>query len=310
MGQTIVLGLPVMAWLFVVLAVGAVSFAGYTVLTERRRRLVLKRAGAAEGTVAPNVEDASKGAEPGFLERIAASMPWLSENEEQHTGKLVQAGFDSPSAASLFSIIRLVSGAGVPLLALLLAPKDSLPKFVLIVGIAAAIGIMMPTAIVDRLTQQRQDTVRKGIPDTLDLLVVCLEAGVALDAAVQRVARELSLVHKILSDELVGMSRRIAAGVPREQAMQALYSRTGVDELRSLASHMIQSEKWGTSIVTVLRVYGDQLRRKRRMEAEKRAATASTRMLFPLMIFIFPTIFVVLLGPAVMRISDMFGQIG
>lgn len=310
MQQTVVLGLPLAAWFFVLLAVGAVVLAGYAVVTEQRRRMVVRRAAGGRDITAAVPDTTSEPAGDGVFQRIAERMAAMDADSGELANKLVRAGFDTPSAPATFAVARIASSVALPMLALILVSKDNLLQYIVVLGIAAAVGIMAPTALLDRLTQQRQDTIRKGIPDTLDLLVVCLEAGVALDAAIQRVARELNLVHRILSEELVGMSRRIAAGVPREQAMQSLFTRTGVDELRSLASHMIQSEKWGTSIVTVLRVYGDQLRRKRRMEAEKRAATASTRMLFPLMIFIFPTIFVVLLGPAMMRIMDMFGSMG
>jgi tight adherence protein C len=102
------------------------------------------------------------------------------------------------------------------------------------------------------------------------------------------------------------MNRRIAAGMPREQALHQLYLRTGVEELRGLGAHLLQSDRWGTSIATVLRIYSDQVRHNRRTAAEKRAATASTRMLIPLMLFIFPTMFIVLLAPAVIQINSQF----
>ncbi len=288
----------------------------YAIMLERQRRAVLARAtGSTDSQGAALLRGASAPTSTrSALERVG---DWLGARAPVQFGdstavgsKLVQAGFDSPAATTLFNLIRLASAVTFPVLGLLLAPRDDALYFGLSMLIAVIIGLLGPQALLDSLTARRQDTIRKGVPDTLDLLVVCVEAGVALDSAIQRVAREMRMLHPILADELVGMSRRISAGMPREQALQLLYLRTGLDELRGLASHMLQSEKWGTSIANVLRVYAEQLRKKRKMTAEKRAATASTRMLIPLALFIFPTIFVVLLGPAGLEVSKMFDTMG
>jgi tight adherence protein C len=301
-------GMPLPLLLAIAACAAAIGVAAIAILGERERRSVLRRA-----TGGLELPTAVRGDERGFstqlVDWLAARVPANVGSGTQSTSQLVQAGFESDIAPAVFGLLRIVSVVVFPLAGLAVAPRDDALYFAMTVGIAAVFGLLGPKAGLDRLTAQRQDKIRKGIPDALDLLVVCVEAGVALDAAVQRVARELKLVHPLLAGELVSMSRRISAGMAREQAMQGLYLRTGVDELRGLSSHMVQSEKWGTSIVTVLRVYSDQLRRKRKMAAERRAATASTRMLLPLAVFIFPTIFVVLLGPAMMRIMAMFAQI-
>lgn len=305
--EATIVGLPVplaLALLAFTLAVGLGSAA---MLGERQRREVLRR--AAGGYDLPRtLEGGSRGLGARLADWLAARVPAQVGASTASTSQLVQAGFEGKVAPAIFGLSRIVSAIVFPLAGLAIAPRDDAAIFAAVVGIAGVIGLLLPKAVLDRMTQRRQDVIRKGIPDTLDLLVVCVEAGVALDAAIQRVARELGLVHPVLAAELVAMSRRIAAGMAREQAMQGLYLRTGVDELRGLSSHLIQSERWGTSIVTVLRVYAEQLRRKRRMAAERRAATASTRMLAPLALCIFPTIFVVLLGPAMMRIVAMFAQ--
>lgn len=184
-------------------------------------------------------------------------------------------------------------------------PRPSLP---LAARIAEAIGAARLFAAVERITGRRRERISRGIPDALDLLVVCVEAGVSLDAALQRVSRELAIAHPELADEITDMSRRLAAGMPRDQAFQSLHARTGVEELRSLATHLIQSERWGTSIANVLRTYSRDLRRRRRRAAEQRAATAATRMLAPMALCIFPTIFIVILGPAVLRIAATFRE--
>lgn len=297
---------PLPLVLLVVVFVLAVVGGVYAVMAERQRRAVLRRATGTLDMGEMYRPRTTRSASELVVDWLAARVPVQFGDSTAVGSKLVQAGFDGSAAPSLFALIRIASAVTFPALALLIAPRDDAMIFAISVGVALVIGFLGPQAALDRLSQRRQDVIRKGIPDSLDLLVVCVEAGVALDAAVQRVARELSLVHPVLADELVGMSRRISAGMAREQAMQGLYLRTGLDELRGLASHMLQSEKWGTSIATVLRVYADQLRKKRKMIAEKKAATASTRMLIPLALFIFPTIFIVLLGPAAVQISGMF----
>jgi tight adherence protein C len=140
------------------------------------------------------------------------------------------------------------------------------------------------------------------LPDALDLLVVCVEAGISLDAAILRVAKELSFTYPDLSRELLVVNRKTNAGVTREEAIRGLWSRTGVEDLRSLSTSLIQTEKWGTSITKVLRVAAVTLRRKRRQHAEKRVALAPVKMTFPLVTMILPALFIIILGPAVLQV--------
>ena len=171
------------------------------------------------------------------------------------------------------------------------------------------LGLIFPMAMVDRLVRLRQDRIKKSVPDALDLLVVCVEAGTSLDAAILRVAKELRLAHPDLSHELAVVNRLTNAGMPREEALRGLWKRTGVLDIRALVSSLIQSEKWGTSIATVLRVAAETLRRKRRQDAEKRAKMAPLKMTFPLLFFILPALFAVILGPAVVQIIQEFSKI-
>jgi tight adherence protein C len=305
-----------MTWVMIVLGLAVIAAAGVVVavllVRESRRRVAVRRAAGDRDeralAAAESVERFSSSM-MGTLATVAQRLPGAGNESDTLSVKLLRAGFTGENAVAVFLVLRVLVAVVLPVGALFLVSRDDLTQFVLLVGVVTAIGLLGPQGVLDRLTARRQETIRRGIPDTLDLLVVCLEAGVALDSAMQRVSRELGSVHPLLADELLTMTRRVTAGVPRELAMDGLFVRTGVDELRTLASNMVQSEKWGTSIVTVLRVFGDQLRRRRRMEAEKRAATASTRMLFPLMVFIFPVIFIVLLGPAMLRIGNMFDQL-
>ncbi len=180
--------------------------------------------------------------------------------------------------------------------------RASLPLLTVVVLGAALIAWILPLAVLERLVRVRQDRIRHGLPDALDLLVVCVEAGISLDAAILRVARELSFTYPDLSRELLVVNRKTNAGVTREEAIRGLWSRTGVEDLRSLSTSLIQTEKWGTSITKVLRVAAMTLRRKRRQHAEKRVALAPVKMTFPLVTMILPALFIIILGPAVLEV--------
>jgi tight adherence protein C len=223
---------------------------------------------------------------------------------------LVQAGFESPQAPAIFALIRLVSALGLPGLAFALGPKDSTTMLIVSGGIGIALGLGGPSAVLSRLQRRRQDRIRKSIPDSLDLLLVCVEAGVSLDAAILRVGREMLALHPELSNEFLTMNRRMNAGMRREEALHGLFERTGVEELRALGSNMIQSERWGTSIAKVLRVYSEALRRKRRQAAEKKAAVAATKMIFPLAMFILPALFAIIGGPMAIAIGPVLDSLG
>lgn len=295
-------GLPLIGLVLVIAA--ALGAALLAILQERQRRDVLRRAtGAASSGLLVSQESSLS---VRLLEQMAEKLPIGDEVSDSLAVRLLHAGFDRPNAARTFTLIRVGLTVTVPLLVLLTVGQDDLLVFALLMGLALFVGYLGPVAVLDRLVANRQEMVRRAVPDALDLLVVCVEAGIALDAALQRVAREMRTVHPVLALELISMTRRMSAGAPRDQALQALFKRTGVEELRSLTSHLVQSERLGTSVANVLRVYGEQLRRQRRVRAEKRAATASTRMLIPLALFIFPTMFVVLLGPAAMSIIKAF----
>lgn len=297
-------------YVFLTMFVMAIGVAVAAVLGERERRLILRRATGTPGMGAsPSMVAStrlSRSAWHRLLDWLAARVPARIGPDTVSTSRLVQAGWDSPRAPALYALTRVAVLLTLPTLVLLFMPRTDPWYYVVVLALAVIIALLAPTAWLDHSVARRQAVIRGSVPDALDLLVVCVEAGVALDAAMQRVGRELALAHPLLAEELVSMTRRVAAGMPREQAMQTVYLRTGIDELRTLMTHLVQSERWGTSVASVLRVYARDLRRKRRQAAEKRAATASTRMLFPLALFIFPTIFIVILGPAMLQILAAF----
>jgi tight adherence protein C len=152
------------------------------------------------------------------------------------------------------------------------------------------------------MIRRRQQRIRRAIPDGLDLLLVCVEAGSSVESAIQRVGREMLVVHPELAGELAVVVRKTKAGIPRADALRGLYSRTGVDELRLISASIVQSERWGTSIAKALRVSAEALRRKRKRTAERHASTAPIKMTIPLLTMILPALFVTLLGPSLLTV--------
>jgi len=274
----------------------------------RRRRVVSRVSvgnapGLGAAAVVRPVTRRTTGAD--FIERLQESQ---KENEALNS-KLVQAGYDSPTAAAIYFLMRLSCLVMLPLVTLLIMPRTDFRLYVLAMFVSVILGLILPMALLDRTIRLRQERIRRAVPDALDLLVVCVEAGVSLDAGILRVAREIGLVHTDLAHELHVVNRLTNAGVPREQALRGLWQRTGVEDIRALVSSLIQSEKWGTSVATVLRVAAETLRRKRRQYAEKKAKQAPLKMTFPLLFFILPALFVVIMGPAVATIIKEFGRI-
>ena len=303
--------MPLTLIAYIALGVLAVVVGGIALISVAQRREVLARAGAIDDVMGPTalrpVKEGDATGIRGWLMGVLAAQG-IDETGSQE--KLVQAGFDTRTAPATFFLVRVVVFVVVPLFTYFIAPTRSLVVFWVWMGISIFFAFIIPVGFLDRLVRQRQEKIRRSVPDALDLLVVCVEAGISLDAALLRVARELRLAHSDLSHELLIVNRKTNAGVPREAALRGLWQRTGVEELRALVSSMIQSEKWGTSIATVLRVSAETLRRKRRQLAEKRAKMAPVKMTFPLVLFVLPALFIVIMGPAIARIIQEFGKIG
>jgi tight adherence protein C len=172
--------------------------------------------------------------------------------------------------------------------------------------IAAAIGYYLPNAILAHMVERRQRTILESFPDALDLLTVCVEAGLGLDAALLRVATEMEVTSPVLSEELHLVNLELRAGSSKEKALRNLSLRTGVEDVDTLVAMLIQAERFGTSVADSLRVHSDALRTKRRLRAEEAAAKIPIKLLFPLIFCIFPSMMLVLLGPAFIRILRVF----
>lgn len=271
----------------------------------RHARLVRRAQGvsAAGGPILVTPHKASNAARAAV--RLHAMLP-EAVGAGPGSRQLTRAGFDSPAAPAIYVLLALAFAAVATLAAVVFAPKATPLVYAVAVAAAVLIGLVVPPLVLRHLIRRRQERLRRSLPDGLDLLLVCVEAGVSLDAAIIRVGREMARLHPELGRELLVVNRSIAAGSRRDDALLRLYERTGVRELRSLASTLIQSERWGTSIGTVLRVYAQSMRRKRRQAAEKRAALAATQMVFPLALLILPALFIVLAGPIFIGIQPVF----
>jgi tight adherence protein C len=304
---------PIQLIVLLAVIVLAVIVGGAAVIASAQRRAVLARAGVGEdaGSAATIVLRPVRDKEgKGFRQWLLETFPGPTAEDAQSQEKLVQAGFDTPTAPATYFFCRVVAFVVLPVLAIAFGPRSSFFVYALSIGFALFSGWIIPMGVLDRLIRQRQERIRRSVPDALDLMVVCVEAGVSLDAAILRVAREIRLAHTDLAHELAVVNRKTNAGIPRDAALRALWQRTGVEELRTLVSSMIQSEKWGTSIATVLRVSAETLRRKRRQTAEKKAKQAPLKMTFPLVLFILPALFIVIMGPALTQVITEFGKIG
>lgn len=233
-------------------------------------------------------------------------LPTTDEEATNLRIKLASAGFRQGQAQTLFLASKSVTAVAGLILALLaaVAAQLELPFLLGLVAFATGIGMMLPNVWLAIATSGRKQKVRDGLPDTLDLLVVSVESGLALDAALKRVGDEMAPVHPELSEELRISTMEAQMGLPRSEALSNMARRSGVEELRSLVSVITQAEKFGTSIAKALRNQAETLRTKRRQAAEERAQKTAVKLMIPLVLFIFPAMFVVLGGPAVLNVIE------
>jgi tight adherence protein C len=220
--------------------------------------------------------------------------------------RFMNAGFRNASAPALYFAAKTVLALALPAVALVFTAGrfDAEHRAYLLLSVlcASALGFYLPNLVLSRITSHRQRALFEALPDALDLMTVCVEAGLGIDAAMMRVTEEIGVKSHDLRDELELVLLELRAGSSRERALRNLALRTGVEDIDTLAAMLIQADRFGTSVGDSLRVYTDNLRTKRRLRAEEKAAKIALKLLFPLMFCIFPTLFVVLLGPAVIHI--------
>ena len=281
-----------------VFSVGYAMFGRSSTLEQRVRQIGDRETGSRF-----NLGDLIKGSEQIFRP-LGEIIPRSPEEMGRQERRLVTAGFRRKDAPVLFYGVKLA-------LAILLVLGFTAGGYLgrnplLYVVLSILLGAMVPDFWMSRRIKRRKENIQLAIPDALDLTVVCVEAGLGLDQSLMRIGQEIRPIHRDLSDELRLLNLEVNAGKSRAQSLRNLASRTEVDDLKALVAVLIQTDKFGTSVSQSLRVFSDSLRVKRRQRAEERSAKTTIKMIPPLVFFIMPSIFVVVLGPAMITIMQEF----
>lgn len=288
------LALAIVIFVTVVVAVfsfAAAAFAPSSVLGSRLRALGWQ--GEPEPEKPPIRERIEQALDP-----LSKALPLSPSEVSKARGWLIQAGYRDARHVSMYVGSRILFGLLGVGLVILISGFDSL---FLMVGIGA-FGFFLPRFILKRMIAERQHRIKVGLPDALDLTVICVEAGLALDQAMMRVGEDLRHAHPELSSEFHLVNLEMRAGKPRVEALQNLAARTGADDIRQLVATLVQTDRFGTSVAQALRVHSDSLRTERRQRAEEQAAKTSIKMIIPLVLFILPSILIVTLGPAIIQL--------
>ncbi|MFB3920854.1 MAG: type II secretion system F family protein [Terriglobia bacterium] len=287
-----------------VAAIFVVTFALVILLLGGRSRESTRLMEVTSGTPQPYMPESRTGLQ-GFLdsERVAKFAKPLrgllgSREDPDLVRRLASAGYRKAAHADIFYMVKILLPA-TAILAVAFLVKSNTFFYVVLSG---AVGFMIPDLWLMQAAGSRQDQIRLSLPDALDLLVICMEAGLGLDQAILRVGQELKISHPALSEEfvLIGLEQR--AGKPRLEAWRHMADRAGVESVRQFVQMLVQTERFGTPISKSLGAFADALRVKRRQQAEEMAAKTTIKMIPPLVLFIFPNLFIVLLGPAVIMI--------
>ena len=284
------------------------------VLSTKDRELLLPQAAGRGSAGRPGLADKvglKKAAEA--IGSFAGSFTGASSSKDGPAGgaeptaiqhRLVAGGYRGDSAETIFSGAKVIT----PVLLCVASVATGLYLWSPILVIAATLGLgyLLPDFWLDRRIKSRQGAISRGVPDLLDLLVICLEAGLSLDQAALRSSEDMSFVHPVIAEEIGLVQLEVRAGRPRLDAWRRLAERTGVDSVRMMVSVLVQSDQFGTGVSKTLRTFGDTLRTRTRQRVEEQAAKTSVKLVFPLALFIFPSFFIVLLGPAVITFSEGF----
>ena len=295
----------------VLVAVSAAAAALFLVeLAPGRHGALSKRLAELEGSLEATPEILRRRRRQEQAERLAGIIESLGQRAEQGRDvgalrlRLIQAGYPSARAVPLYLGTRIALPLTMGLVGVVAfsASGMSLLMSGLVMVWFMVFGYIAPAVYVGMRRSKRMKEMQKALPDALDMLVVCVEAGLGLNQAIVRVSQEVERISPVLSEQLELVNLEIRAGTAREEALRNLGERTGLDDIRSLTAMLIQTDRFGTSIAQALRVQADTLRTKRRQRAEEAAAKTTIKLVFPLVLFIFPAMFVVILGPAVIQI--------
>jgi tight adherence protein C len=241
------------------------------------------------------------------MKRLTAFLPKSPKEMSRLKRRMVRAGIHGNMPLVAYSVGRLVCPVVFGALPLLVMP---IGQAWFIMAVMALLGFQLPGFILHRKTLARQKVIQNGLPDALDLLIVCLEAGSSIDQGIVKVSDELSLAYPALAEELQMIVTETRAGKPRLEAFKNFATRTGVDDVRALVSMLVQTDRFGTSVSQALRTHAEVSRTKRRQRAEERAAKIGVKLVFPLVFLLFPAFFTVTLGPAVVKfVRVFFGEV-
>ena len=288
------------------------SMGVYLVIGSRATMNVIKRRAEGQVGVAASADESIslslKDKLQALLRRLGeANKPSNESDVSTIREALVTAGYRHPQAPILFMGAKLLSGIlalGIVILlpASLLGFPTATTQLVMYIGAASA-GYFVPMLWLRYAISQRKDKIQDAFPDALDLMVVCVEAGLGLDAAISRVSSEIRFAHRELAEEFHLVSLELRTGLSRAEALKNLSRRIDLEEVSSLVALLVQTDKFGTSIGQSLRVHSDSMRVNRQLRAEELAAKIPVKILFPLVCFIFPSVFVVIVGPAAIKIA-------
>ena len=283
----------------IVFAFGAASVAPSSVLGSRLREIGWQRT---KTQAKPVIRERMQQA----LDPLSRALP-ISPSEVSKTRLwLIQAGYRNAQHLTIYRGLRVL-GAALGFISVFLATGFDSP--LLLVGLTG-FGFFLPRFILKKKLQERQRRIRLGLPDGLDLTVICVEAGLSLDQAMMRVGQDLGYAHPELSGEFHLFDLETRAGKPRVEALRNLAERTGVEDIRSLVGTLIQTDRFGTSVAQALRVHSDSLRTERRQRAEEQAAKTTVKMIIPLVLFVMPSLIFVTVGPAVIQLMHIFIPVG
>lgn len=273
-----------------------------------RRQQALRRAVRASRERNPQAFPSSGDKFTGLLRGVFKQFTFLFPDSAGLRMKLIRAGYSGRSAPLTYSSLRVMLLVGLPVLGFLVgvAVTGSAQTAFSWAAAGIVLSITAPPYVLARRVRQRSQRIRKHLPDGLDLMVVCVEAGLGLDAAILKVSEELTTSHPDIAQEFRVVVQLVNAGVPRVEALREIAERTGVQEVNSFVTTLIQSERLGTPIGRTLRLHSEQMRTKRRQRAEEAAAKAPIKMLVPMVLFILPALFIVVVGPAVIILSKVF----
>jgi tight adherence protein C len=289
------------AVVFIVMAVAYAVSGGSLLITERLGRLW-----SLPGHERGGVKESRRKLIDTILSWIAKILPSSSERNSETDRRLLRAGFRRREAAAAFGAARIAVIIVLVGIIYFTGLWKNNPFFLFIITIA--VGFILPDIWLGRQVKARQQTLRLALPDALDLLVICMEAGLGLDQALLYVSQELRIAHPELCAEFDLVNAEMHVGKTRIEALRTLSTRTGVDDLQALVATLIQTDRFGTSVAQSLRIHSDDLRTKRRQRAEEMAAKTTVKMIFPLVFFIFPALFVVILGPAVITMMHTLAE--